>query len=341
VKTITRQLYAKSLLTANQTSEAINIYLAAGPIDFDSRDAIKAWSLFTYELIAKLVGLGQLTEAMEFLDKFNQAPYCLEMEQHRSYAAKDIARALVARGDLAQARRIADWLGQGESRVFCLLERADVYCSLIKAHCRLDQPEDGLAIFLEMREMPLGEYGYGFIAMAIASLMDTFLSHGETAAAAHLFANRPLKNSADFDNPSPLTPGLLDSKGENPFGLEWRRKWAEFEKDLLRLAHKASSGLAEKALDLVKECLRLEEYERAIAVFRSLEALPLVDSTPANQAGKAILEALVKNGRETEAKALASGRAEKLPPPEANRFLSQFERLVRPTQNRKAKDRAI
>jgi hypothetical protein len=95
----------------------------------------------------------------------------------------------------------------------------------------------------------------------------------------------------------------------------------------------AAANLAEKAFSLIQECLLMDEEDRAMAVYRSLETLPYAEPSQVNNASKLLVERLVKNGRDSEARALANSRLERLPPNLSIKYQSQIDRLIKPTPN--------
>jgi tetratricopeptide (TPR) repeat protein len=330
IKTQARLAYAKIELNAGRTDEAIKLYADCEPFSPNRPAILNLWATMTRDLAVALAQ-NRPAEALDWLTKFAALPFGLAQERRRFEALRDIV-AVLPQDFLPKAKEIADQIGhigQEETWPLGAIHRAGLYRALTERFRQLGQPEKGLAIYLETGQFPLAKMIYAQRLFALASLMDSFLSHGETAAAAHLFDNGPKVETEFYQAPSPEFESLMDSflaKDQS------RDLDSDIVRDILRESivgiSKAYETIVETAAKLVQECLNLEESDRALTVFKSLRNLP-VDVTKITPATKLIVEFLIARGEMDKAEAIAKNFVDKLPAPEDYRFASYFIRLAR------------
>ncbi|MDR1872620.1 MAG: hypothetical protein LBS60_12005 [Deltaproteobacteria bacterium] len=213
---------------------------------------------------------------------------------------------------------------------------------LLKAYREAGLLEEALAIYLAGFKNEDDEASFIWRLNCLTDLIDSFTAHGETATATHLFTNRswltPL-NLAAYQEAMDQVEATLDDFPPN--FLESDPLYAKYNLADRVNMEATAARLGDKAVTLVQECLFMDEEDRAMAVYRSLEDLPLVDGAHANAASKLLVERLVKMGRDPEARALVNSRSEKLTPSLSQKYLSQMDRLMRPAQpSQKGKTRS-
>ncbi|MDR2140836.1 MAG: hypothetical protein LBR11_03465 [Deltaproteobacteria bacterium] len=330
--------YLKYLIVKNQAEEAMSLYNQVEPQLVNQGGPRQKTVSFLAALIETLTKSQRLDEAQTWLQR-TKIPELIQVDSDiRLRLGLNLISALCGQDNYSQARKLATWLTEDESNEQALTVQSVAYLSIILGLARQGQIEEALAVYMEMRKAEFAKTSYLYRLEALIQLLDVFIKSGETATAAHLFANRE----------------SLDPKPEDLETREWANFYAPRDLALeilprlglgygttrfsTGLVNSASSRLAEKGLELIRECLEFDEFERAIGIYRSLDTLPFVEAGPINLAAKTILDLLINSGREEEAKSLAKARAEKLTEAEAKLFISQFEPLFE-TKARRVKAR--
>jgi hypothetical protein len=339
IKTQTRLAYARIATNAGRTDEALKLYADCEPFSPDRLGVLATWAATTRDLAIKLAEKNPRA-ALDWLGKFATMPFGLIQERHRFEALKEIV-AILPQEFLAEAKEIADrigHIGQEEGWPLGAIHRAGLYRALIERFSQLGQPEKGLAIYLETSQFPFPILIQAHRIFALASLMGSFLSHGETTTAAHLFVNRPQVDIEFHLAPSPelesLTRSFLAKDKSRSLSVSIVGKTME---ESVVAGADAYLAIAEKAAEVAQECLKLEEIERAAAVLISLGKLPIAVSLVI-PAFKSVLEFLVNSGETAKATLYADQWIATLPPAEKADFASYFEGLARSGPPKRERD---
>ncbi|MDR0549431.1 MAG: hypothetical protein LBI10_08525 [Deltaproteobacteria bacterium] len=343
-----RLAYQSFLLAANRIEEAVNLFERSESQLNSLNPGLTARAIFLKDLVKTLIKNQRLTEALEWLTWFAKLPVRVEVEWRQVEATKLAFDALVAKGDLLKAQQVADRLVGAAEGIYIRACQSELYSLLVKNYSQADQLEEALNLYLKELENPDSCLVYPNRLTALTALVEGFLRQGETTTAGHLFVNR---HQFDPDSFSDLEEDLKDEEEEVDKDDNFKKSLNprinnnsnKLILDTKNLIIRETLALSDKVADLVRECLRLEEEDRALTIFQSFENLPFADSHHVNKAARYILEFMLRDGRETEAETFAQNRAENLEDDEANQFLNQFERMARPNvpvAARKVKARA-
>jgi tetratricopeptide (TPR) repeat protein len=327
--------YMKILVKHEWLEEAAEMYECLPPPDAGDPDDLADRAAFLRSYVAAMQSLGHAPEALAWLSKFSALPLTPDVERLWAGSVDDLAGDYADSGDTETIRRLYRLLDRPNPCERAVVVRVKIAAEAIRLLCREGKLEEALTLYQETRELPLTKLSHNRYAQGLGYLIEAFGSRGETATAAHLFANRA---TIDLEEATRQPIKIAASRIDLTFKTRPSKQLANMTVALREMeeSYLDNTSLAAKAVKLVEECLALGEEKRALTVYRSMESLrDVFDEDPANRAAILIIEGMVKSGRESEALALATARSEKLGPEDGGEFFSQFERLPRPSASKK------
>ncbi|MDR1086488.1 MAG: hypothetical protein LBP22_16930 [Deltaproteobacteria bacterium] len=340
-----RLSYLKYLMISGQPETALTLFRNQ-QLNLTVTDS-NAYKMAEFLALAvKFLVRSDLTKAMELKKKIDvlaqthrvesyrlTAAQSHNVETFRLMAAQALISFLVESNNFALARQIAMELEETSSPSH-LLGRVATLNLLLEGYCSQNMNDDALEIYSEIKKAPFSISVYKYQMEALITMLVTFAKSGETGTAAHLFTSRDETDSPDFTAPNEEMDKLIADFQDN-FMESARADPLDVHIDEIQ---QIRTKLGEMGLELIRDCLDYNEPDRAMAVYDSLSELTYADTAPINQASKLVMEQMLKNGQETEARIIAEDRAHKLPIREAARYQAQIDRLISSTIVRSSLD---